>query len=99
MPLHDKVILVKALWDNDASVSHHVLTGSHNITIDALRNNDELLLRLGRNQVAHDEFAQHIASAWNPAGNDFFGAPRVFGGDWPSEFPLNAAVLGALDGL
>jgi phosphatidylserine/phosphatidylglycerophosphate/cardiolipin synthase-like enzyme len=66
LPLHDKAILVKARWGNDGAPSHHVLTGSHNITIDALRNNDELLLVLGHNQSAYNAFEQHFATAWNP---------------------------------
>ena len=61
---------------------------------------DLVLLDLHMPKITGFELMERLAPLSGGASDvPFLGAPRVFGGDWPPEFPLNAAVFGALDGL
>ena len=43
---HDKFFAIRGRYNGSNAVRYHVLTGSHNMTKSALRDNDELLVRL-----------------------------------------------------
>lgn len=63
--VHDKGILIDAHYNGD-SQKQVVFTGSHNLTDAALRNNDEILARVGDGgPVLYDEFAQHFERAYD----------------------------------
>lgn len=63
-PVHDKTILVNARYDGSAANRYIVFTGSQNLTLDALRYNDEILLKLGDSKPLHDAFVDHFQHAW-----------------------------------
>ncbi len=57
--IHDKVMLLHA-----ANYGWRVITGSHNLTNDALRENDEILVDVD-SQSAYDAFAAHWSQGWS----------------------------------
>jgi hypothetical protein len=65
--IHDKTILIYGRM-NSMSAGYHVLAGSHNLAIGALRNNDELLVHLRENPTAHAHYLQHFLKAFNTPG-------------------------------
>ena len=67
-PLHDKIVLVNADYDNMTNNRYNIFTGSHNITASAQRENDELLVRIDRSPYAHSAFRDHFDRAWFSAG-------------------------------
>ncbi len=57
--IHDKMMLLHA-----ANYGWRVITGSHNLSSDALRENDEILVDVD-SQSAYDAFAAHWSQAWS----------------------------------
>lgn len=66
--IHDKAIVIRANYNG--SFKSIVLTGSHNITPEALRNNDEILARVGASSgPLYNAYVNHFGSAWGNAEN------------------------------
>ena len=65
--IHDKVALTSSgLWYGPAGTNYPmVFTGSHNMTLNALRHNDEVLLKIYGSQGAYNAYTSHFFTAWN----------------------------------
>ncbi|WP_152364083.1 phospholipase D-like domain-containing protein [Microlunatus speluncae] len=64
-PVHDKLFLISAKYADSAAPRSVVLTGSHNLTLSALRHNDELLIKITDSQPMYDAFYTHFNDAYN----------------------------------
>ncbi len=64
-PIHDKTILISAKYADSADHRTVVLAGSHNLTLSALRHNDELLIKVTDSQPMYDAFYTHFNDAYN----------------------------------
>jgi hypothetical protein len=64
--VHDKTIIINAKYGDPPSAGNRyiVFTGSHNLTLSALRYNDELILKLADSKPLHDLFVDHFERAW-----------------------------------
>jgi phosphatidylserine/phosphatidylglycerophosphate/cardiolipin synthase-like enzyme len=62
--VHDKLILIHARYAGSTAPKKVVLTGSHNLTRSALRENDELLVRIDNDRL-HDAFLAHFTRAYD----------------------------------
>lgn len=64
--VHDKAFVIRGVYNG--SMKDIVLTGSHNLTPEALRNNDEILTRVGASSgPIYSAYEQHFSSAYNSA--------------------------------
>ena len=61
--LHHKSVISSGSYEGAAN-SPQVLTGSHNMTVDALRYNDEVLVRIKGSYSTHDLFNGHYNDMW-----------------------------------
>jgi hypothetical protein len=61
--LHHKFVISSGSYEGAAS-SPQVLTGSHNMTLDALRYNDEVLLRIKGSYSTYDLYNGHFNDMW-----------------------------------
>jgi phosphatidylserine/phosphatidylglycerophosphate/cardiolipin synthase-like enzyme len=64
-PIHDKSILISAKYADSADHRTVVFTGSHNLSLSALRHNDELLIKVTDSQPMYDAFYTHFNDAYN----------------------------------
>ncbi len=62
--LHHKFTLIDTFWDGTDDVHEFVFTGSHNLTPDALRVNDETMMRV-ENAWAFDRYREHYDALWD----------------------------------
>ncbi len=63
--VHDKAFVVYARYAGSAVPRYMVFTGSHNLTAPALRQNDELFVKIHDNQTIHDGFYRHFLDAYS----------------------------------
>ncbi len=63
--VHDKAFVVYARYADSANPRYMVFTGSHNLSLPALRQNDELFVRIHDNQTIHDGFYRHFLDAYS----------------------------------
>jgi hypothetical protein len=67
--IHNKLVITSSgLWYGPATPSTNypmVYTGSHNMTENALRNNDELLTHMYGSQLTYDIYNNYFVTAWN----------------------------------
>ncbi len=59
---HDKALAIYAK-NSSGAFGYYTLAGSHNWTVSALRENDELLT-VTNNQLVHDAYYQHFTELW-----------------------------------
>ena len=64
-PVHDKTIIVFGRYAGSSADRTLVFTGSHNLTLSALRYNDEILVKVGDSQAMYDAFFAHFNDAYN----------------------------------
>ncbi|WP_437894273.1 phospholipase D-like domain-containing protein [Sorangium sp. So ce124] len=61
--VHDKIILIKARFDDSPTPRHLVFTGSHNWTRKANNANDEILVRV-ESQTIYQAYREHFRKAY-----------------------------------
>ncbi|GAB3757535.1 phospholipase D-like domain-containing protein [Microlunatus parietis] len=64
-PIHDKMFLIYGKYGDTTADRTVVLTGSHNLSLSALRHNDELLIKVTDSQPMYDAFYDHFNDAYN----------------------------------
>lgn len=64
-PVHDKMFLIYGKYGDTTVDRTVVLTGSHNLSLSALRHNDELLIKVTDSQPMYDAFYTHFNDAYN----------------------------------
>lgn len=62
--IHDKVIMINARYAGSSTPKQMVLAGSHNLTAPALRENDELLIRMNNAKI-HKAYYVHYRKAYD----------------------------------
>lgn len=63
--IHDKLFLIYGKYGDTTVDRTVVLAGSHNLTLSALRHNDELLIKVTDSQPMYDAFYTHFNDAYN----------------------------------
>jgi len=62
--IHDKVIMINARYDGSSTPKQMALAGSHNLSVQALRENDELLIRMDNTEI-HNAYYVHYRKAYD----------------------------------
>ncbi len=63
--VHDKMFLTNSRYAGSAHLRPIVFTGSHNLSLSALRHNDELFVKVNDSPALYDAYFNHFNDAYN----------------------------------